>query len=126
MQKEDLKTRTFRFFSKKNEKVIVVRSTNAREFARWLDEQDWVVGYEVLVPLDKERVSMVRTSGIRQSYAKENWCTDFCIHNATGARSIREIIPKSSLEKRAEIEKLELSRRYWTSLGIADWKIVVI
>lgn len=29
------------------------------------------------------------------------------------------------LEERPEVEKLELSRRYWAALGVSDWKIVI-
>ena len=34
-------------------------------------------------------------------------------------------ISASDLTKRAEVEKLELSRRYWAALGVHDWKIVI-
>ena len=40
-------------------------------------------------------------------------------------KEIREIISAEQLRKRAEVEKLELSRRYWNGLDIDDWRIVV-
>ena len=43
-----------------------------------------------------------------------------------GEKPLLEIIRPSDLEKRAEVEKLELSRRYWAMLGVVDWKVVVL
>ena len=40
--------------------------------------------------------------------------------------AIRELITKADLRKKAEMEKLEISRRYWNVAHVADWGIVLI
>ena len=44
---------------------------------------------------------------------------------ADGRKEIREIINSGQLRKRAVVEQLELSRRYWSALDVSDWKVVV-
>ena len=126
MQKNNPKSRMFRFYSPKNEKVVVVRTVDARDFARWLDEQDWVLSYVPSVPLDPEQVRSVCASGIRRAYATESWCTDFHITGVDETQIVREILLRRFLDKKSEIEKLELSRRYWMARGVTDWKVVII
>ena len=55
------------------------------------------------------------------------WATDFVIYYADGSMGIREIVTETMLAKRANIEKLEFSRRYWSvSESVKDWKIVIM
>lgn len=53
------------------------------------------------------------------------WTTDFVIRTADGRTAIREFADAQDVSKKAVMEKLELSRRYWSVLDITDWKLVV-
>ena len=44
---------------------------------------------------------------------------------ADGRTAVREFIDAGDFTKKAGMEKLELSRRYWTALGISDWKLII-
>ena len=59
-------------------------------------------------------------------FLKQEWTTDFYLRFRDGTVGIREIVQQTALQKRAEVEKLELSRRYWAVLGVVDWKVVVL
>lgn len=49
------------------------------------------------------------------------------MHFADGSIGIREIVTEAMLSKRANVEKLEFSRRYWSSSeSVKDWKIVIM
>ena len=45
---------------------------------------------------------------------------------ADGRKEIREIVSVEQLRKRAVVEQLELSRRYWGALDVSGWKVVVM
>lgn len=125
MQKAGVKTRAIRFFSKKNDKMICVHSAMARDYAKWLEEQPWVSRYETDVPLTSDYLAHVSRVDIRHSYFDTAWLTDCLIQYTDGRKGVREIIDAQRMCKRAEIEKLELSRRYWSGLDISDWKIII-
>ena len=42
-----------------------------------------------------------------------------------GRREIQEIVNVEDLKKRAVIEKLELSRRYWELMQVSKWCVVL-
>ncbi len=125
MEKAGIRTRDIQFYSSKNQAIVCVHSRKARDFARWLENQPWVSSYETCVPLDLDRFQNVNPVDIRKEYLSIEWTTDFVIHTADGKSAIREFIDEKDFTKKAVIEKLELSRRYWSVLDIADWKLVI-
>lgn len=127
MNKAVGKWRDISFRSIKNQKVVCVHSREAREYARILESDSEVVSYEVCFKLDRERYQFVSTVDIRKDYFDVEWATDFVLHFADGSIGIREIVTEAMLSKRANIEKLEFSRRYWSSSeSVKDWKIVLM
>lgn len=125
MNRAASKSRIIRFYSEKNQCMVSVRSPLARDYAKWLEDQSWVERYETGHELDAGRLASVCPVDIRSSYFQTEWLTDFLIFCADGRKAVREVADLQRLQKRAEIEKLELSRRYWTGLDIGDWRIVV-
>lgn len=126
MEKTGTKTRDIQFFSQKNQSMVLIHTRWARDYAKHLEEQSWVAGYEAGVPLELERFSHVNPVDIRPDYFQVEWVSDFLIYFADGRKGIRELATIEGLRKRATVEKLELSRRYWAALDISDWKIVVM
>ncbi len=127
MNKAVGKWRDINFRSVKNQKVVCVHSREAREYARILESDELVVSYEACYKLDIERYLFVSPLDIRKDYFVIEWATDFVIHYADGSIGIREIVTEAMLAKRANIEKLEFSRRYWSgSESVRDWKIVLM
>ena len=127
MDKARGKRRDISFRSEKNQKVVCVHSREAREYARSLETDDMVVSYEACQSLDRERYQFVSPIDIRKDYFEVEWATDFVLHFADGSIGIREIVTEAMLSKRANIEKLEFSRRYWSaSESVKDWKIVLM
>lgn len=127
MNKIGKKCRDISFRSDKNGKVMCVHSREAREYARILETDSEVMSYEACPELDMERYQFVNSLDIRKDYFDVAWATDFVLHYADGSIGIREIVTEAMLEKRANIEKLEFSRRYWSSSeSVKDWKIILI
>ena len=127
MDKAGGKRRDISFRSDKNGKVVCVHSREAREYARILEKDELVVSYETCHLLDMERYQFVSPLDIRKDYFDVAWATDFVLHFADGSMGIREIVTEAMLSKRANIEKLEFSRRYWSgSESVRDWKIVLM
>lgn len=127
MDKLGKKRRDISFRSIKNQRVICVHSREAREYARILELDENVLSYEVCQSLDRERYQFVSTVDIRKDYFDTKWATDFVLHFADGSIGIREIVTEAMMAKRANIEKLEFSRRYWSvSESVKDWKIVLM
>lgn len=124
MQKRKGSAREISFFSKKCECVISVFGSEARSLAEKLEKDDGVLKYESRVPLliNPSEVSLI---GIRSTYLKEDWVSDFLVETIEGNSLIIEAIAEAKLDKKAEIEKLELSRRYWSSKGI-KWKLYIV
>lgn len=117
MEKAGQKTRDIRFFSEKNGRMVCVHIKEAREYTRWLECQSWVVSYECNV----ERYQYVNPIDIRKEYFSTQWGSDFLLHYADGRIAVREIVSPQDLDRRAVLERLEFSRRYWKSLDV-DWK----
>lgn len=114
MDKAVGKRRDISFRSEKNGKVVCVHSREAREYARILESDSDVVSYEACQSLDRERYQFVSPVDIRKDYFDVEWATDFVLHLADGSVGIREVVSEAMLSKRANIEKLEFSRRYWS------------
>ena len=126
MEKAGKKCRDISFRSQKNQAVLCVHSKEAREYARILEEDEQVKRFEVGYPLDQSRYTYVNPLDIRKDYFATQWTTDFVLHYANGKIGIRELIGKGGLTERANVEKLEFSRRYWSSTEAADWKVVIM
>lgn len=125
MEKAKEKTRDIKFYSEKNQTVICVHTAEARDYARYLETQDGIESYETNYPLELEKFSHVNPVGIRPDYLKTAWASDFFLRDTAGRLSIHEIVTPGMLKKQAAIERLELSRRYWSALDIHDWRIVL-
>ena len=112
MEKTKAKSRDIQFFSEKNQKQLCVHSKLAR--------------YEVCEKLEKGQYSKINPVGIRKEYFTTDWSTDFILYYKDGRYGIREIVNEVFLKRRALIEKLEFSRRYWSTTSAIDWKIVIV
>ena len=126
MDKSGRKTRDIKFYSKKNEAMVIVHSKEARAYTKYLEDMEHVSSYVAGKAIDPVRLQMISKLDIRGDYFKQNWESDFYVLFDDGTVAIRELATAEALSKRAEIEKLELSRRYWGSVGVTDWKIVWI
>ena len=126
MNRAGLKTRDIKYKSNKNDRVMVVHTEDARSYAKYLEERDEIVSYDVCVPLDPGALDRVDKVDIRGDYFRQQWESDFQLIYVDGTYGIREVIKPDDMEKLSEIEKLELSRRYWKLLGITDWKVVLV
>lgn len=125
MTKTGLKARDFQWWSGKNGSLIRVHSKAARDYSKWLENQPEVEAFETGKALELERLPHVSPSGIRKLYFQTQWSSDFCIRFTDGNIGVRELAPSAALGKQAEVEKLELSRRYWAAMDITDWKVVL-
>lgn len=125
MDRAGKKVRDISYHSGKNGGMVVVHSEAARAYSKYLEERPEVASYEACKPLDGTRLNGIQKTDIRGDYFQGQWASDFFIHFADGTTGVRELVSASDLTKRAEVEKLELSRRYWAALGVSDWKIVI-
>ena len=126
VNKAKAKYRDIHFRSEKNNKVMCVHSAAERTYARELEEDSSVLSYETGVALEPERYAYVNPIDIRKDYFKTDWASDFLVRFPDGRFGIREIISLEQLGKRAEMEKLEFSRRYWALENAAGWKVIVM
>ena len=125
MDKARIKTRDIRFFSNKNDQIICIHSKWARDYAKYLEQQPWVQSYQAVVPLEPDYMQYVSPVDIRSLYFKSEWATDFLIRFVDGRKGVRELVHREDLTKRAMVERLELSRRYWAVRDIDEWKVVL-
>ena len=125
MERAGKKTRDIQFFSKKNGAMVCLHSPAARDYAKYLEEQPWVVSYEAGAPLSEDLYCHISPVGIRGLYFKTSWESDFLLHFADGRRGIRELVREDTLQKASTAERLEFSRRYWTATDIDEWKVVL-
>lgn len=124
MDKSGRKTRDIKFYSKKNEAMVIVHSKEARAYTKYLEDMEHVSSYVAGKAIDPVRLQMVSKVDIRGDYFKQSWESDFYVLFDEGTVAVRELTTAEALSKRAEIEKLELSRRYWNSVGVTNWKII--
>lgn len=126
MEKHRKHTRVIKFLSEKNGIVVKVLTQYARKYADVIESMPNVKSYETLKILDKDRYNFINTVDIRKEYFDADWQTDFVLYYNDGSIGIRELVLYDFLYKRSTIEQLEMSRRYWMSTDIRDWKVVVI
>ena len=119
------KTRDIAYHSGKNGGMVVVHSKAARAYSKYLEERPEITAYEACKPLDINRLDALQKTDIRGEYFREQWSSDFYIRHADGTAAVRELVSAADLTRRAEVEKLELSRRYWAALGVNNWKVVI-
>jgi len=124
MEKAKASIRSITFFSQKNKKMLTVHSRAARMAAQFLENDSSVLCYDTDVKLPSPCVPEEK-AGLRASYLSEAWMTDFYIERLDGTHFVAEVVTPEQLTKRAVIEKLELSRRYWKRQEIQDWKIFI-
>lgn len=125
MDKAGKKVRDIAYHSVKNGGMVVVHSEAARAYSRYLEERQEIASYETCKPLGINRMDALQKTDIRGEYFREQWSSDFYIRRADGTAAVRELVSAADLTKRAEVEKLELSRRYWAALGVNDWMVVI-
>ena len=125
MHKDKARTRDIYFFSQKSNQMMCVHSERAREHARRLEEDGGVESYEVNVQLNIDQYPYLSAVDIRASYFQTQWTSDFMVRYRDGRREIQEIVNVEDLKKRAVIEKLELSRRYWELMQVSKWWVVL-
>ena len=126
MEKVGVKTRDIQFYSEKGGVMVKVHSKPARDYAKWLEGEAWVESYEAACRWDMTRFPHIDRIGIRPAYFETEWASDFLLRYADGMVGVRELVTDGQLQKKADLEKLELSRRYWAVLDVSDWKVVVI
>ena len=126
MDKVGMKTRDIRFFSSKNDQIICIHSKWARDYAKYLEQQPWVQTYQAAVPLEPDYMQHISPVDIRSLYFQSEWATDFLLTFADGRKGVRELVHRDDLTKRAMVERLELSRRYWAVRDIDEWKVVLV
>ena len=125
MHKDKVRTRDIYFFTQKSNQMMCVHSERAREHARRLEEDGGVESYEVNVQLNIDQYPYLSAVDIRASYFQTQWTSDFMVRYRDGRREIQEIVNVEDLKKRAVIEKLELSRRYWELMQVSKWRVVL-
>ena len=126
MEKCNEKKQEIRYYSNKNSKLLTVKSNVVRAYTKHLEDRETVKEFEVHKKLIPERVQQLQRVDIRKDYIDSEWETDVYITYSDGSNGVREIVKEEWLERRAVVEKLELSRRYWKSIGITNWKIVIM
>lgn len=125
MERTGERTLDIRFYSNKNGDIVCLHSKWARDYAKWLEEQPWVQSYQVGCPLDADIMGRISRAGIRTDYLQTGWATDFVIRCADGHKGVRELILRQQLKKKAYVERLELSRRYW-AVTDTEWMVVIV
>lgn len=123
MEKFKSNRRDIQLYSKKNGKLLILHSEKALVYAQRLEENPCVIGYESCVLLETEGMARVNPLDIRAEYlhGSTTWESSFLVEHEDSTRGICELVECSeSLQKRAVVEKLELSRRYWAGMGIWD------
>ena len=125
MERTGEHTRDIRFYSNKNGDIVCLHSKWARDYAKWLEEQLWVQSYQVGCPLDTDIMGRISRAGIRTDYLQAGWATDFVLRYADGHKGVRELILREQLKKKAYVERLELSRRYW-AVTDTEWMVVIV
>lgn len=125
MRDINTKTREISFVSTKDNLQKTVTNDFERTFAITLDADENVISYDCSVILEDIN-SRVSLRGIRTRYRNVEWASSFYVRYKNGERVVYEIVCESWLEKLTVIEKLELSRRYWSAVGTVDWKMVVV
>ena len=125
MEKLTAKTRDIKFFSKKNGGMVTVHSIWAKKYAEMLEDDDWIKFYRTNVALENWG-GKISTIGLRTAYLQTDWSSDFMLVMQDDSVAIQELATAADLKKKAEIEKLEISRRYWKVAHVNDWGVVMV
>ena len=125
MNRAGKKVRDISYHSHKNGGMVVVHSEAARAYSRYLEERPEVTSYEACKPLDAARLNGIQKTDIRGEYFQGQWTSDCCIRFSDGTTGVRELVSASDLTKRAEVAKLELSRRDSAALGVSAGQLVI-
>ena len=125
MERTGERTRDIRFFSAKNNDIVCLHSKWARDYAKWLETQPCVQNYEAGCPMDADIMGRISRAGIRTDYLQAGWATDFVLQYADGHKGVRELVQQQQLKKKAYVERLELSRRYWATTD-TEWMVVIV
>ena len=128
MDKFKANRRDIQIFSQKNGRLMLLHSEKDLRYSSRLEKDPLVVSYEPCVLLEEEGMARVNPLDIRSEYLDGStmWESSFLVEYEGDTRVIYELIEDAAqLQKRAVVEKLELSRRYWAGMGITDWKVVV-
>lgn len=113
-----------RFSSPKVVDMVVVHLREAVDYAKSLDADENVLSYETDVPLTSWQ-GKTNPVGIRKAYLQSGWKSDFCLKLADGSTVVRELVKQADLAKKAVVEQLEISRRYWSSANVG-WAVVIV
>ncbi len=124
MKKKDAKTREITFSSKKNAAIRSVHSKAMRTVAELLENEENVIRYETGIEINASLITDV--TGIRPAYLKEKWTSDFRIYYEDGSIKIWEVLEEAQSEKKAALEQLEISRRFWKSQNVNNWDIILV
>jgi hypothetical protein len=126
MKKAKKRQREIRFHSQKCDRIICVNSYAEQEYAKRLETDEQVEGFEENCELDKQKFQNMDPVGIRSAYFTQEWRSDFLIHRTDGTLAVRELVRPEELTKATTLEQLEFSRRYWEVSGVSDWKIIIM
>lgn len=81
--------------------------------------------YQTGCPLDADIMGRKSRAGIRTDYLQSGWASDFVVRYADDHKGVRELIQRQQLKKKAYVERLELSRRYW-AVTDTEWMVVIV
>lgn len=123
MNKKLFKGREYTFMSCKNNCPVTVIGEAARLAATKLESDERICSYQTKV-LWESCFYLLNSKGIRKTYLEGEWTSDFLIQFLDGTELVLETISEKALFKLSEIEKLELSKRYWSERGI-QWAVFV-
>jgi|AGTN01.3.fsa_nt_gi hypothetical protein len=97
MERVKKSRREIQFYSHKNKSLIIVHSQQAYNYAKRLEEDETVAGYQACVLLSPSQFDGVNPLRIRKEYFPEkdgtgvNWETDFLIEFTDGHRGVRKL-----------------------------------
>ena len=126
MEYANKRTREIRFFSEKNNCIMIVHTESARAYAESLEWNTDVKSYQTCQLLDKDKYFHIPKVGMRTEIFRKEWISDFVIHMKNDAIAVRELCYREDFLKTMNLQKMEFSRRYWDGLGVSDWKIIMV
>lgn len=91
MDRAGKRVRDIKFHSKKNGKLVLVHSEEARAYTKYLEERPEVASYEAGRPLDAEHLNVIQKTDIRGEYFTQPWASDFYIRFTDG--TVKRMIP---------------------------------
>lgn len=125
MERIEAKVRDISFRSEKNGNVVTVHGSFARKVANIFESDETVLRYQTNVTLEYVE-GCIDSTGIRASFLDNRWQSDFMVERIDGSIEVYEVVSKALLDKRAVIEKIEFSRRFWDSQHINKWMLYIV